>query len=306
MLVASWHGNCFKISVKKFQGSTMDRDKVQSYVASVEQTVRNIHLDLKVTTSQFEELCQRVTPDRVVPPTVITYVRKTYKDIQDQMTRIRELNQLLQTKYRQYCHKDTLRDKEITQSVFFTKNLYMKFESTLQEIEAKKKLKEKGEGSETHGQHPSSPWFHIKENQVLLLRNLRNLPDLRYNAPPGLGIDKRRRIIHDNLRSLSLFVLSGETGLIDVLQDRMHLREYDLKERYAKDEIRGALTHLREISPSEVEKVMRRFADSGEFSKLKCLLFTVQSQKDLAKDMLNSTNKILRTTMEGEVKTLLF
>lgn len=45
----------------------------------------------------------------------------------------------------------------------------------------------------------------------------------------------------------------------------MQLREYDIKERLAGDEPRGALTHLREITLSEVESVMRRFADSSEF-----------------------------------------
>jgi len=48
-------------------------------------------------------------------------------------------------------------------------------------------------------------------------------------------------------------------------------------ERYKEDEFRGALTHLREISPSEVERVIRRFTDSSEFLKLKCLLNVVCS-----------------------------
>jgi hypothetical protein len=69
----------------------------------------------------------------------------------------------------------------------------------------------------------------------------------------------------NGLRSVSLFALSGEVTLIDNLQSCMQLREYDIKERLAGDEPRGALTHLREITLSEVESVMRRFADSSEF-----------------------------------------
>jgi len=68
------------------------------------------------------------------------------------------------------------------------------------------------------------------------------------------------------MRSISLFALLGEITLIDTVQSRLRFREYDIKERYKEDEFRGALTHLREISPSEVQKVIRRFADS-EFLK---------------------------------------
>jgi len=46
----------------------------------------------------------------------------------------------------------------------------------------------------------------------------------------------------------SLFVLSGEVRSVDNLQSRMHLREYDIEEQFAKDQLRGALTHLRDIS----------------------------------------------------------
>jgi hypothetical protein len=84
----------------------------------------------------------------------------------------------------------------------------------------------------------------------------------------------------------------------------MRLREYDIQERFTRDELRGALTHLREVSPSEAEKVIRRFTESSEFSKLKCLLLSIQSQKDLEKEILGSTENILQVMAEGEVRTL--
>jgi hypothetical protein len=84
----------------------------------------------------------------------------------------------------------------------------------------------------------------------------------------------------------------------------MQLREYDIKERYTEDEFRGALTHLREISLSEVERLIRRFTDSSEFLKLKCLLFTIQSQKDLEKEIIGSTENVLHVMGTGEVRTL--
>jgi hypothetical protein len=84
----------------------------------------------------------------------------------------------------------------------------------------------------------------------------------------------------------------------------MRFREYDITERYKEDEFRGALTHLKEISPSEVQKVIRRFAGSSEFLKMKCLLLMIKSQKDLKKEIVGSTENILQAMGAGEVKTL--
>jgi hypothetical protein len=138
-----------------------------------------------------------------------------------------------------------------------------------------------------------SPWFHSEENQIVLLRNLRDLHEPEYKTWADSEFAQRRRIIWDGPRSVSLFTLSGEETLIDTLQSRMRLREYDIKERLTKEELRGALTHLREIFRSEVETILRRFADTVEFSKLRCLLFAIQSQQDLEKEILNSARNML-------------
>jgi len=76
---------------------------------------------------------------------------------------------------------------------------------------------------------------------------------LGYQTPFAPVMEKgstgiQNRLVENELRSLSLFLVAGEGGVIDSLQTRMRLREHDIKERYAKDQIRGALTHLRKIS----------------------------------------------------------
>jgi hypothetical protein len=96
------------------------------------------------------------------------------------------------------------------------------------------------------------------------------------------------------MRSISLFVLSGEVPLIDHLQSRMRLREYDIIERYREEEFRGALTHLKEVPRSEMEKVIKRFMHGSEFLKLKCLVLRIRSQKDLEKEIIASTDNLLR------------
>jgi hypothetical protein len=235
---------------------------------------------------------------------IITDIRQTYKQIQDQLIKVMGVKQLLEGKYRQYYHRDPQRDRDIMEFAFWAKSLYSKFEYTLQEIDAKRKLRTGGEHIVAHRQRLPFPWFHSEENQMILLRNLRNLSELDYKTRFDLECEQRREVIRNGMRSVSLFVLSGEATLIDSLQSCMRLREYDITERYKEDEFRGALTHLREISPSEVERVVRRFMGSNEFLKLKCLLLMIQSQKDLKKEIVASTENILQVMGAGEVKTL--
>jgi polyphosphate kinase len=75
-------------------------------------------------------------------------------------------------------------------------------------------------------------------------------------------------------------------------------------ERYARDELHGLLTHLREIDPSEVEKNFKEFIGRQEFAKLKCLLLSVHSPKNLEGDVLGLIKRELQGMKEGEVKTI--
>ncbi len=249
---------------------------------------------------QFQELCLEISAERNVPIDIFTEGHQTYKKIQDQLTKINRARQLLEGKYRQYYRRDYQREKEIMQIAFLAKSLYLTFE----EMEARRKLKGMEEYSEAHGQQIPFPWFQSKENQIILLRNLQHLDELEYKTRFELGFERRREVIESTMRSISLFALLGEVTSIDILQSRVRFREYDITERYKEDEFRGALTHLKEISPSEVQKVIRRFADSSEFLKLKCLLLRVQSENDLKKETIRSAEDILQLMGEGEVRVL--
>ena len=282
----------------------MERGSFQGIATGLERIMENTRFDLREAMEQFQGLCLMITAERNVPIDIITETRQTYKKIQDQLTKISIAIQLLEGKYRQYYRRDYQREREIMEIAFLAKSLYLKFEYTLQEIEAKRKLGDKGEYSEAYPQLIRFPWFQSKGNQIILLRNLDSLNELDYKTKFELGFERRREVIQNGMRSISLFALSGEVTLIDTLQSRVRLREYDIIERYTEDEFRGALTHLREISPSEVQKVIRRFADSSEFLKIKCLLLPIQSQKDLKKEIVRSTENILNVMEVGEVRLL--
>ncbi len=284
----------------------MERERVQHYVASLEQVIRNTRLDLRETMAQLQGYSQWFAIERTVPTSIVTDIRKTYKGLHDQLIKIKGIDQLLQSRYRQYYRRDPLREKEISELGILSKNLYSRFESMLQNTEERNKANEKEEDSGECDRPFPYQWFRSMDNQVVLLKNLRGLRDLDYIYKMGAGSDleQRRRVIQKTPRSLSLFILSGQGGLIDIVQLRMRLREYDIKERYAKDELRGALTHLREISFTEVEEVIRRFMGNTELSALKCLLLSVQSEEDLGKNTLFSAEGILKQMASGEVRTV--
>ncbi len=282
----------------------MDKGNLQGYAASLERTMETMHFDLVEAINELQELCPLVTPGRNVPAEIITGIRQSYKQIQDQLTKIRGVKQLLEGKYRQYYHQHSQRDKEISEFTFLAKNLYSKFEYTLQEIEAKKNSKDRLRPFVAPRKPIPVQWFRSRGNQITLLRNLRDLGVLDYNIPLGSEYGQRREVVRNGMRSVSLFVMSGEATLIDKLESRMQFREYDIKERSAKYECRGALTHLKEISPLDVERVIRRLTSGGGFSRVKCLLLRVQTQEDLETEIIGSIENILRATTPGEIKTL--
>jgi len=120
----------------------MEKDQIQrqKYALSLERTIQNHYNHLKGSIAGFQEKCQRVTPERKVPTDIINQIRITYKEIRNRLTEIRAIQQLLQTKYRQFYRRDPLRDKEITEFEFISKNFFSKFEYTLKQIEAKTKM----------------------------------------------------------------------------------------------------------------------------------------------------------------------
>jgi len=282
----------------------VERGSFQGIAAGLERIMENTRFDLREAMEQFQGLCLMITPERNVPKDIITDIRQIYKNIQDQLTKISGAKQLLEGRYRQYYRRNYQREKEIMEIAFLAKSLYSKFEYTLREIEAKNKLKDRGELFVAYPQRILFPWFQSKRNQIVLLRNLERLSKLDYKTRFELGFERRREVIQNGMRSISLFALLGEIKLIDTLQSRMRFREYDITERYKEDEFRGALTHLREISPSEVERVIRRFMDGSEFLKLRFVLLRIRSQKDLEKEIVHSTENILSGMSVGEVRVL--
>jgi hypothetical protein len=187
---------------------------------------------------------------------------------------------------------------------FLAKNCFNKFEFALKEIEVKRARREQERLYRIYSREVPFTWFRSQENQFVLLKNLRKINRLGYEIPTHFEAKERRQIAETDLRSLSLFVFSGQELFLDDLQSRITVRSHDIQERYGDEELRGALTHLREISSPEVEHVLGRLAGSGRSSKLKCLIFPIRTSKDFEKEVFSIMEKTIQEVGEGEIRTL--
>ena len=188
--------------------------------------------------------------------------------------------------------------------VFVAKSCYFKFESALEQMEAKKRLGERERLPERYPTGTAFQWFHSTENQSMLLQNLQALGDLGYETRRESGWRERREVMQEKPRSVSLFILSGEERFMDGLQSRMRLRSSDISERSGRRVLRGALTHLKETSPSDIENVIRRFTGGEDVSRLKCLVVPIRSPKDLERRELTSAEMLLQEMAQGEIRRL--
>ena len=280
----------------------MGKDRVQRYVESLERTIQNNYHYLKETIEHFQKLCRLITPEKKVPQEIIIDIRKINKEIQDRLTEIKEIQQLLQGKYRQYYRRNILRDKEIMEFGFIAKYCYSKFEYTLMQIGAMKRLGEKEPLLKVDHQRKSFQWFSSKENQVTFIKNLKILTELDYEPTPEVIGEERREMTGE--RTLTLFLFNGDSLSLDELQSQIRLREHDIIDRSDRNELRGVMTHLRKADSSAVEKMFQHFIESRESTKLKCLLLPIYSQKDLEGDVSYLIKTTLQEMKEGEVKTL--
>ena len=278
----------------------MVEDRDQRYVKSLERTIQNSYHYLKESIKDFQELCRVVGPEKHIPAGIAVDIREMYKEIRNRLTEIKAIEQLLQGKYRQHYRRDSVRDKEIMEFGFIAKNCFSKFEYTMVQIETIKRLKE----HPAKADHPDDRlrWFRSEENQIAFIKNLRILTELDYEPTPEEIGEERRDLTGS--RTLTLFLLTGDSPSLDQLQSQVRFREHDILERYGPEEVRGVLAHLREVDPMAMEKKFRQIVESKGLVKLKCLLLPIHSSKDIEGDLLKLIKTTLHGMAEGEIRTL--
>lgn len=290
----------------------MEKDKVQKYAESLEKSLAGNHHQLKRTVEDFQEKCLLISPEKKAPPDVVLDIRETYKEIQQRITEIKAIQQLLKGKYRQYVRPNPVRDKDVLELGFLAKTGYSKVEYTLMQIQAKEKAKDREKAKAKEAalkpeQELTSQWFRSKENQSIFSETLQSVKEQSQEVPAQPGTEDHREAPQSSAElggSFTLFVFHGDPLSLDELQAQMHLRERDMIERVEKDELRGVLIHSREVDPSETEGILQRFMKSSSFSKLRCLIIRVRVQEELGKKVMALREGNLREMVEGETRSL--
>jgi hypothetical protein len=267
----------------------------------LELVIQKNHKYLKSIMEDFQEKCRRATSSTGAPPGLFTEIPEIYREIQTRLKEAQAVQSLLKTRYPRYARSEPDRDKELRELDLNAGAYFSKFLQTF-----KPRLGEKEVGEEKLlglEEVPHFRWFRNQENLVKFLRNVRILDELDYEMAPA-WVRERREVTKDKPRSLTLFIFKGNVRSITNLQSHMHLREHDIVEQYDEDELRGILTHLREIQPFEVESIFDRLKQVEGYSELKCLLVPIWSQRDLRVDMIALVEKTLNEMAPGELRTL--
>ena len=283
-----------------------NQSRLISYVKSLGRKVRDDIQFIKDNVQELKDLSRFVSPEKNVPQGMIVDIREIYKEIQNRFKEIHAIQQMMQGKYRQYYQyygRDPVREKEILELSFVVKTTYSRFEENMKLIIEKGRAKDREEAEKRSQKARIIQWFVSRENQIALLRNIRTIRELDYGLASGKeGAEKR---VTEGVRSLTLFLIRGEAPVLDAVQSRLNLREHDLMERHDERELRGVMTHLREVDPSEIEALIRRLLEKLGFSNLKSLLMHVRPHEDLELKGTELISKTLEEMKEGEVRTLL-
>ena len=276
--------------------------RIQRYVETLELVIQKNYKYLKSIMEDFQDKCGLAASAPGTAPGLFTEIPDIYREIQKRLKETQVVQSLLKTGYPRYIRNEPERDKELRELDLNAGTNFSKFLQTL-----KKHLGERESIGEEKllglKEVPHFRWFRNEENLVKFVRNVRILDELDYEIAPA-WVRERRKVTKDKPRSLTLFIFKGDVRSITNLQSHMHLREHDIVERYDEDELRGILTHLREIQPFEVERIFDRLKQVEGYSELKCLLVPIHSERDLRVDAASLVEKTISEMAPGELKTL--
>jgi hypothetical protein len=271
-------------------------------VETLELVIQKNYRYLKSIIEDFQNKCRLAASAPGGPTGVFTEIPDIYQEIHKRLKETQAVQSLLKTRYPQYVRSEPERDKELRELDLNAGTYFSKFLQTVKQPLGEKEGvgEEKLLGLE---EVPHLRWFRNQENLIKFIRNVRILDELDYEVAPS-WVRERREVTKDKPRSLTLFIFKGSVRSITNLQSHMHLREHDVVERYGEDELRGILTHLREIRPLEVERIFDRLKQVEGYSELKCLLVPIHGEKDLKVDVAVLVEKTINEMAPGELKTL--
>ena len=258
----------------------MEDLKGKRYVMSLEN---KIEMDLRFLSDvhdEFRERCRMVAPGKPFPGDVVARVKRQYKEVKDRLAEIRAMQHLLRGKYRRVAKRNPLRDKKIDELGFAFKNHYSSFEFNLRAIERlKKKAEEEGGAQILFRGHGNNHKF----NKALKSLNQRE----------------------GGYHSISLIFLKGDKASIEEICTRgIRVGERGVFEKYRDDEIRMSLVHGGESESGRLQEVLGRFLEHEWITSLKCVIYRLEDQRDLGKDVEGLLYRTLESMGNKELKVV--
>ena len=226
-----------------------------------------------------------------VPVSILQEALKTYEDMRTRLLEIGAVEQLLARKQNKPAPQDTARQKlieELDAQIGVLSRRIPKPSPTAAKTTAQ------------HRQTPSDQWLRTEEDSVAFTKNARLLDELEY-APASPPVEKR--VVQRSGRGFTLFSLRGPAAALDALHPRLKFREHDIIERFSATEVRGVLTHLRQVMTDDVVNIFRRLITS-QFSEVVCILVRLQSPDHLGEHLLQYLDRMTEEMRPGQIRSM--
>jgi hypothetical protein len=238
-----------------------------------------------------------------VPSTILREALAVYEDMRTRLLEIGAVEQLLARKQNRTAPQDPARQRLITE---LDSQIAAISRSLPQRPSAAGGAPEPAGGRRPT---PSEQWLRTEEDSVAFTRNVRLLDELDYApaapAPPGSpAAPDSRRIVEQSGRGFTLFSVRGPAAALDALHPQIRFREHDIIERFSAGEVRGVLTHLRQVLTEDVVNIFRRLITS-RFSEVVCILVRLQSPDHLGGHLLQYLDRMAEEMRPGQIRSVI-
>jgi hypothetical protein len=271
--------------------------------------IRVIEKNQQYLDAMAEDLKKKLAggaPLEQVPAAILREALAVYENMRTRLLEIGAVEQLLARKQNRPAAQDPARQKLIAE-----------LDSQIGLISGRlpKRTSAPGGAPEPAGTSgprratPSEQWLRTEEDSVAFTRNVRLLDELDYAPvgppPPGTAAaPDSRRVVEPSGRGFTLFSVRGPAAALDALHPQIRFREHDIIERFSAGEIRGVLTHLRQVLTEDVVNIFRRLITS-RFSEAVCILVRLQSPDHLGGHLLQYLDRMAEEMRPGQIRSVI-
>lgn len=270
--------------------------------ASTAGLVRVIEKNQQYLDAMAEDLKKKLAGGAAleqVPHSILLEALQVYRNMRTRLLEIESVERLLAQKQNRSVAQDPVRQ-----------DLIKELDAQIRLISSKVPRTPSAAGRPSPGpagagarrMTPSEQWLRTEEDSAAFTKNARLIDELDY-APGGPAAQRSRRIVQRSGRGFTLFSVRGPASALDAIHPHVRFREHDIIERYSATEIRGVLTHLRQIMVDDIVDIFRRLI-TGQFSDVICILVRLQSPDQLDEHLLAYLDRMAGDLRPGQTRSV--